>query len=330
MVNDQLKKIGFKRNGWGQSEAAELPKIILPDEEIYECVNGIYEGGFALLVATNIRLILVDKKPLNYLTVEDVRYDMISEMDYNHRLMGADIRVSAGSKTLKFRSYNQPRLRKLINHVQHCIAESKQKQNTNQEDQIQHLQDINKQLQSYLIAQQQYQQQVQESDAGKHTDVVSPEPPKPSHELADFLYAQSLLAQYQQSINSQARKLSEQSEIEETPQQQPEPLAQPQPETRFVSKEDNPTLLTNTSDLEDIYDEGMKEVFSNKPAEAHKPHHAIHAPKISISTSQVINPIQIAYSKLPQALHARKSNQENSEEGQLSNTVVPTTYTINA
>src|SRR6266567_3467559 len=114
-IEDQLKHIGFKTYGWGKGEVNELSEIILPDEEIYECVNGIYEGGFALLVATDVRVLLVDKKPLNFLTVEDMRFDMITEIDYSHRLLGANISIASGDKHLKFRSYNQHRLRKLIN-----------------------------------------------------------------------------------------------------------------------------------------------------------------------------------------------------------------------
>ena len=95
-VEQQLKKIHFNYFGWGRTEVRELPNIILPDETIFECANGLYEGGFALLVATNFRLLLVDKKPMNYLTVEDLRFDMINEIDYSHRLLGARISISTG------------------------------------------------------------------------------------------------------------------------------------------------------------------------------------------------------------------------------------------
>src|SRR3982751_2884068 len=101
-VEKQLKKVHFNTFGWGRTEARELPHILMPDEQIYELVNGIYEGGFALLVATNVRMLLIDKKPMNYLTVEDLRFDMISEIDYAHRLLGARISISTGSKNLKF------------------------------------------------------------------------------------------------------------------------------------------------------------------------------------------------------------------------------------
>ncbi|HSX47611.1 MAG TPA: hypothetical protein VLF63_02445 [Patescibacteria group bacterium] len=49
VIVDQLRKIGFNISGWGRTEVSELPHIILPDEEIYECVNGIYNGGFGFL-----------------------------------------------------------------------------------------------------------------------------------------------------------------------------------------------------------------------------------------------------------------------------------------
>src|ERR1035438_180349 len=113
-VDEQLERLGFNLHGWGQAEIKELPNILLPGEEIYELVNGIYEGGFALAVATDVRVLLIDKKPMKYLTVEDLRFDMISEIDYSHRLFGAQIHISTGSKNLSFRSYNQPRLRKMI------------------------------------------------------------------------------------------------------------------------------------------------------------------------------------------------------------------------
>src|SRR5665213_656046 len=161
-VTDQLKRVNFVAHFWNRAEVRELPNILLPDEEIYECANGAYEGGLAVLVATNVRVLLIDKKLLNYLTVEDLRFDMINEIDYSHRLMGAYISISAGAKNLRFTSYNQPRLRKLINHVQHCIAEAKKQQNDHQLGQNQRLEQINQQLQAYLFAQHENQQALSE------------------------------------------------------------------------------------------------------------------------------------------------------------------------
>lgn len=159
-VYDQLKRLNIKYDGWGRTELRELPQVLMPGEEMYECVNGYYDAGFALLVATNYRVLLIDKKPLSYLTVEDLRFDMINELDYSHRLIGAQISISAGGDLLTFRSFNKFRLRKLLNHVQHSMAEAKKQHQMQQEGQNLHLQNINEQLQLYLLMQQGHEREL--------------------------------------------------------------------------------------------------------------------------------------------------------------------------
>jgi PH (Pleckstrin Homology) domain-containing protein len=292
-VIDQLKKLDFKHDAWGRGEVKELHNILLQDEEIYECANGYYEGGFALLLATNIRVLLVDKKPLNYLTVEDLRFDMINEIDYSHRLLGAQIDISTGSRDLRFRSYNQQRLRKLINHVQHCMAESKAKLNEHAEDQKQHLQEINNQLQTYLFAQQQQQQQLQlqlqqaQKDIADKTALPEFQPVRPSPKLADYLYAQSLLARHQLKANDKP--------AEALPVASDSPV-QPSPATTPVN---------------DLYQEGVREIFGKRQSAATPTAHpSVLIPPIAALTSVrnplEVNALKIAYSKLPMALRNRK------------------------
>lgn len=274
-IEQQLHKIGFKTVGWGRTEVNELPNIILPDEEIFECVNGLYEGGFALLVATNVRVLLVDKKPMKYLTVEDLRFDMINEIDYSHRLFGARISISTGSKNLRFTSVNQPRLRKLINHVQHCMAEAKLKQSEHQEDQKLHLEQINQQLQTYLLAQHQQQQKLQAQLSAANGKAL--EPVKPDPQLADYLYAQNLLANYQAG-NGNGRA----------------PAAQ----------------LSVRPGADDLYAEGVREVFGRQqPAAGAGAQAAPSFQQMASSAVQhalEVNPLKIAYSKLPLAMRNRK------------------------
>lgn len=157
-LDQQLQKIQFNTRGWGKSEARELCNVLMADEELDECVNGIYEAGFALLVATGDRLLLLDKKPLNYLVVEDLRFDMINEFDYGHRIIGAEIHVSTGMKTLHFRTWNQARLRRLYGFVQFRMTEVKRVQQSHQAAQKANLEQMNERLQLYLTLHQ-YQQQ---------------------------------------------------------------------------------------------------------------------------------------------------------------------------
>jgi hypothetical protein len=118
-------------------------------------------------VATKNRLLVVDKKPFNYLAVEDMRFDMINEFDYQHRLFGAQIKISAGNKLLHFTSLNQVRLRRVLSYVQTRMIEVKQEQQEWQENQQRHLAQMNKQLEAFLQLQQLQQQQAwQQLQAG--------------------------------------------------------------------------------------------------------------------------------------------------------------------
>lgn len=164
-LKEQLQRIDYNPNGWGRTEVNELCNILMPDEEIEELVNGYYEAGFALLVATKDRVLLVDKKPLNYLTVEDMRFDMISEFDYSHRIIGAHVSISSGNKNLSFTSLNQQRLRRLLTYVQARMTEIKKTIHNQQETQQQHLEEMNEQLRQYLVTAQQSQSAQQMQNA---------------------------------------------------------------------------------------------------------------------------------------------------------------------
>jgi hypothetical protein len=300
-INKQLKEIDFNPNGWNKSEIAELSNILLPDEFIYECVNGIYEGGFALLVSTDIRVLLIDKKPMGFLNVEDLRFDMISELDYNHRIMGASIIVSAGSKTLNFRSYNKERLRKLIGHVQHCMAENKKKESSNAEGQHQHLEQINQQLQAYLVAQHKQQQKLQDhliemQNGQKKPDPVSVEEAEMSPQLKDYLYAHGLMEKYKQETGK-------------------DPVIE-QPEVKALPAHAHAGSAMEGNQMDEIYADGLQEVFGKQVVQPQPVQPVLVASNATINDSSSshggvlsvfeVNPLKIAYSWLPQALRSRK------------------------
>lgn len=275
IIHKQLRDINFGGSAWNQSELRELPKIIHDDESISECVNGWYEGGVALLVATNQRLLLIDKKMLRFLNIEDLRFDMINEIDYSRRLMGASILISTGSKVLKFSSTNQKRLRHLINLVQQHMGSGKRSQAQSAETQQQHLEEINRQLQIYLMAQQQY---LQQQAAGQ---VVAAEAPKPDAQLSDYLFAQRLL--------EQNRGVMPQSPVAQHPQlppQQSAPVAAPTP-------------IEQQQTVHDLAAAARQEIFGKMVG-------AAHPMADSKPSGTGIDPMRIAYSKLPMMLRNRK------------------------
>lgn len=121
-IEKQLKAIGANFNWWGKAEAGELEQVIIPGEQIMYCINGRYEGGFAMLCITNQRAILIDKKPF-YLTIEDIRYDMISELDFDGRLVDATLAIYTPSKTLRFTALKVKLLRQATAYLQGRVIE---------------------------------------------------------------------------------------------------------------------------------------------------------------------------------------------------------------
>lgn len=120
VIDQQLRDIGAIPRFLGRPELRELSNILFDGEIIRHLIIGRYEGGWATLCATDRRVLLVDKKPF-YLTIEDVRYDMVSDVEYNYRLLNGSVCLGTIHKTIRFISYNHQKLRALTNYVQEQV-----------------------------------------------------------------------------------------------------------------------------------------------------------------------------------------------------------------
>ncbi|CAN5161891.1 hypothetical protein BH09PAT3_BH09PAT3_6750 [soil metagenome] len=318
VIQQQLRDLKFGNSAWNQAELRELPKIIHEGEKISECVNGFYEGGVALLVATEMRVLLIDKKPMRFLNVEDLRFDMINEIDYAHRLMGATVTITTGTKALKFNSYNQKRRRNLIGLVQEHMSNGKKEQSQKADSQQQHLQEINNQLQMYLMAQhQQLQQQLQQS---QQQQIAAPQLPKPNPQLSDYLFAQRLLEQFQR----------EKGNNKSTPQA---PQSAVPPQTTLPADQTEPTSQPIV-DPSELVAEAKREVFgrnataavATKPPKNAEPSQPIDDPT-NFFTGLEVSPLRIAYSKLPMMLRNRKFGRPSFHAHSQQQTV-PTGQTV--
>ena len=162
-VERQLEQINASFKFWGRAEMLELQHVLVPGEQIQVCINGRYEGGFAMLCATDQRLLLIDKKPM-YLTMEDVRYDMVAEVDFSHRLIDATIKVCTPNKNLVFTTWRKPELRKMTSYLQHRVMEIRQRHTYEaqyMQQQFAQSQQQQTQVQPQPGFQQQAQQQIQ-------------------------------------------------------------------------------------------------------------------------------------------------------------------------
>jgi hypothetical protein len=129
VIEARLSKLGFRVSRWFKPEIRELQHILMENEEIIGIVQGRYFGGFALLVSTDRRLLLIDKK-IPYLSVEDIRYDMISEINYSARIFDATIVIYTVNKQHQFSSWkHKHHLRTLTSYAQQRVMDMRQYQN---------------------------------------------------------------------------------------------------------------------------------------------------------------------------------------------------------
>lgn len=121
-VTKQLRQIGCDYGAWGRTEIKELSNVLMDNEQIMQAVNGYYGGGFALLCTTNLRVLIVDKKPF-LLTVDDLRYDMIAEVNYSSRIFTAVLHIITPVHSLEFVSWSRAKLRNSMNYIQQRVME---------------------------------------------------------------------------------------------------------------------------------------------------------------------------------------------------------------
>lgn len=126
IIEARLSRLGIRLSRWFRPELRELQHILMDHEKIVTLSCGRYFGGYAMLVATDQRLLLVDKKSF-FMTVEDIRYDMVSEIDFSSRLYDSTLTIFTVNKQHRFTSVKYRRqLRQLTSYVQKRIMELRQ------------------------------------------------------------------------------------------------------------------------------------------------------------------------------------------------------------
>lgn len=124
-VLKQLERMGVGRLPLCRAEINQLHQILVPGEEMEYLLAGRYMVGYAVLVATNKRLLLVDKT-IGGLIIEDFPFDMIAEVEYIKSLYGSKLIVFARSKKVEFRAYKGSNVRDFAQYLEQRVMEIRQ------------------------------------------------------------------------------------------------------------------------------------------------------------------------------------------------------------
>lgn len=109
-------------NFLSRREIAELPRLLMPGEQVLGIISGFYSTGPATLCVTSKRLLLIDKKLLR-LNYEDIRFESIKEVSYSHEAFMASVKFFYAGRTLQFKSWYRHELRALAQFAQHRMFE---------------------------------------------------------------------------------------------------------------------------------------------------------------------------------------------------------------
>lgn len=101
----ELVQAGATPYGLMKSESRYLPKILHDDEHIEAVVYGQHQDSSAMLVATDERIIYLDKKPMVTL-FDEVSYEVISGIQFDIHLLFATVVLHTPVKNYDIRFAN--------------------------------------------------------------------------------------------------------------------------------------------------------------------------------------------------------------------------------
>ncbi|MBP9738082.1 PH domain-containing protein [Candidatus Saccharibacteria bacterium] len=120
-VQQRLSRLSY----FSRLEVAELPKLLLPGEQVLVLLSGLYSAGTATLCVTSKRLLLIDRK-WTRLSYEDIRFSAIIEVQFSQQVFLASVKFYYAGRELHFRSWYKPELRSLVHFVQGRMSSSLQ------------------------------------------------------------------------------------------------------------------------------------------------------------------------------------------------------------
>lgn len=103
-IKQELAKAGISGYALRKAEARYLPTLIKDDEHIMAAVYGRADTGGAMLVATDRRIIFLDKKPL-IVTTDEISYEVVSGVGISREsglFAALTIHTRMGDYTIRF------------------------------------------------------------------------------------------------------------------------------------------------------------------------------------------------------------------------------------
>jgi hypothetical protein len=116
-IQQQVSAVEGGSRFLARKEIKELPSILGAGERVEQLAPGFYNGGIGLLVATNRRIVFVDKGMLYGLRVEDFPYDRINSIQYKTGLLLGEITIFASGNRAEISQVEKSVVRQFGDYV---------------------------------------------------------------------------------------------------------------------------------------------------------------------------------------------------------------------
>ncbi len=105
-VKQRLCALGASPYVLSRPEVSRLAKLMHPGEEVEAFIYGANSAGWGMLVATNLKLLFVNKRLMN-LIVDEVSYPLVNSINHSFGPLSAKITLHTGPKVYDFRKVNR-------------------------------------------------------------------------------------------------------------------------------------------------------------------------------------------------------------------------------
>lgn len=125
-----LRSLGADRYDLSTPETHYLPQLIRPHETLLGIIYGRYEHnngppvGRGLLVATDERLLFIDRKPF-YSHYDELVYSVVSGVAFTHVGFWVTVTVSTRMGDISFRTFNRKAAQCFVAAVEGVLFEQK-------------------------------------------------------------------------------------------------------------------------------------------------------------------------------------------------------------
>jgi hypothetical protein len=113
----ELMEAGVTPYGLIKSESRYLPRVINEDEHIKAVIYGQHNSSLAMLIATDKRVIYLDKKPTAEL-VDEISYEVVSGIELDMFIIFATVTLHAAVGNYKFQYVNPKCAEKFVQHIE--------------------------------------------------------------------------------------------------------------------------------------------------------------------------------------------------------------------